>query len=89
MSTDLNITLAERDKVYGSFREKAILSQSIMHLLRRHPTPNMTEAQWEALQMIVHKITRIVVGDPNHLDTWLDIAGYAMLARETCVQTLD
>lgn len=29
--------------------------------------------------MIVHKIGRILNGDPNYADSWHDIAGYATL----------
>jgi hypothetical protein len=35
-----------------------------------------------ALQMIVQKLARIANGDPDHLDSWLDIAGYATLVAE-------
>ena len=29
--------------------------------------------------MIAHKIGRILNGDPNYLDSWIDIVGYAQL----------
>jgi len=32
--------------------------------------------------MIAHKIARIINGDPNHLDSWHDIAGYATLVEQ-------
>ena len=32
--------------------------------------------------MIAVKIARILNGDPNHFDSWIDIAGYATLAAE-------
>jgi hypothetical protein len=38
--------------------------------------------QVEALEMIAHKIGRILSGDPNHQDHWDDIAGYAKLVSE-------
>jgi hypothetical protein len=31
----------------------------------------------EALEMNAHKISRILCGDPNYDDSWVDIAGYA------------
>jgi hypothetical protein len=43
---------------------------------------NLTDVQREALEMILHKIGRIVTGNPNEPDHWLDIEGYARLARE-------
>ena len=38
--------------------------------------------QWEALDMILHKIARIANGDPNYADSWIDIAGYAKLISD-------
>jgi len=32
--------------------------------------------------MIFSKIARILNGDPNHLDSWTDIAGYATLVAD-------
>jgi hypothetical protein len=33
--------------------------------------------QREALDMIMHKVSRILNGNPNHKDSWVDIEGYA------------
>jgi len=38
--------------------------------------------QREALDMICHKIARIVNGNPDYADSWTDIAGYATLVAE-------
>ena len=32
--------------------------------------------------MILHKIGRILNGDPNYADSWHDIAGYAKLVED-------
>ena len=29
--------------------------------------------------MILHKVARILNGDPDYVDSWADIAGYAQL----------
>ena len=39
----------------------------------------MNAAQAEGIDMILHKIGRILNGDPNTADHWHDIAGYATL----------
>jgi hypothetical protein len=39
----------------------------------------MTLVQRESLDMIATKIARIVCGDPDELDSWVDIGGYAEL----------
>jgi hypothetical protein len=38
--------------------------------------------------MIVHKIGRILNGDPNYDDSWADIAGYAQLVVKELNGTL-
>lgn len=43
---------------------------------------HMTASQREALKIIVHKQARIVNGNPNHTDSWVDIAGYATLEAD-------
>ena len=40
---------------------------------------SLSPQQQEALEMICHKIARIVAGNPNFVDHWRDIAGYATL----------
>lgn len=82
MSTDINNTLAERGKRYGSFEGHAEVSQELKltistALYKRGKT--LARDQQEALDMICHKIGRIVNGDPNYDDSWVDIAGYAKL----------
>jgi hypothetical protein len=42
----------------------------------------LTPDQQEALDMIFHKIGRIVNGDPDYADSWIDIAGYATLVAD-------
>lgn len=41
----------------------------------------LSSAQAEALEMIQHKIGRILSGNPNEPDHWRDIAGYATLVE--------
>jgi len=36
----------------------------------------------EALDMIQHKIARILNGDPYYEDSWVDVIGYAQLALD-------
>lgn len=38
--------------------------------------------QRESLEMVMHKIARIINGDPNYADSWHDIAGYAKLVAD-------
>lgn len=43
---------------------------------------SMHADQMEALEMIAHKIARILNGDPDYEDSWRDIAGYATLVAD-------
>ena len=80
--TDINTTLAERGTRYGAFSGHAKVTQALKRVMadalaERNKT--LTDSQWESLEMIAHKIGRIVNGDPNYDDSWRDIAGYAQL----------
>lgn len=44
--------------------------------------PRLQPDQQEALDMICHKIGRILNGDPDYADSWHDIAGYAQLVAD-------
>lgn len=80
MSTDINHTLNERGKRYGEFADHAEISQVLKQYM--HNTQNwyhLSFDQKESLDMIQHKIGRILNGDPNYDDSWVDIAGYATL----------
>jgi hypothetical protein len=38
----------------------------------------------EALDMIALKLSRILSGQANFKDHWLDLSGYSLLAAEAC-----
>lgn len=83
--TDIGKLLAERGKRYGEFDRHAEITQDLKGVishhvldLDRHLDPDMTEA----LEMICHKIGRIINGDPTYTDSWDDIAGYAKLVAD-------
>ena len=75
MSTD--DILKERGKEYGEFPIHAEISQAMKELLKGNT--RLDHVHTEALEMIFHKIARILNGNPNNMDSWADIAGYAEL----------
>lgn len=80
MSSDVNKTLDERGERYGKFRHHAELSQKLKQAMKEKATWwDLSPSQQESLEMIAHKIARILNGDPNYADNWHDIAGYATL----------
>ena len=81
--------LEERGSRYGSFKDNARVSQELSRIVRneqefrtkRGQLP-MTWYEMEALEMICHKMARIVSGnDTSYADNWDDIAGYAQLGK--------
>lgn len=83
--TGVDDILAQRGLRYGKFKDRAQLCQELKRVMVRHAEAlgtTFTDSQWESLEMIAHKIARIVNGDPNHVDSWTDIAGYAKLIAD-------
>jgi hypothetical protein len=77
--------LTEREKTHGDFGVFAECTQQIKNAFaNRAGWGNLNDCQREALDMIAHKIGRILVGDPNFRDHWDDIAGYAKLVADRC-----
>ena len=79
--------LTERGKNYGPFADHAEITQTLKdeikaHLVKRQTHFEITFDEHEALDMICHKIGRIVNGNPHHIDSWDDIAGYARLVAD-------
>ena len=73
--------LEERGKTHGDFEKNAMCSQRLKEVFR---APEFTfrelpREHQEALDMIAHKIARILNGNPSEVDHWQDIAGYALL----------
>lgn len=84
MSTAIEETLAERGKRYGDFGDNAWIAQNIKWAMRRAPNWDLLSAdKKEALEMVAHKIGRILNGDPNYHDSWHDIIGYTKLVADT------
>lgn len=72
--------LTERGSRYGPFKGHARITQALKQDMRcRTNWDSLTDSQQEALEMIAHKIGRILNGDPNYLDSWIDIVGYTQL----------
>ena len=80
---DIADTLAQRGNRYGSFPGHAKITQSIKRAMQDSPNWNgLTDQQREALEMVAHKIGRILNGDPNYHDSWHDIVGYTKLVAD-------
>lgn len=80
--SDVNETLKNRGARYGSFDKHAAITQALKATLQAcKGWDPLNPSQKEALEMIAHKMGRILNGDPNYADSWHDIAGYATLVE--------
>lgn len=83
--TDVTAVLTERGARYGKFTDHARVTQTLKAICTRHAETqgvDLEPDQQEAIDMICHKLGRIVNGDPNYADSWVDIAGYAKLVAD-------
>ena len=77
--------LTARGTRYGPFVGHADVTQQLKHTIAVELGSRdkvLAVDQQEALDMICHKIGRIVNGDANYDDSWIDIAGYAQLVAD-------
>lgn len=82
--TDINQTLKERGIRYGDFTEHARITQNIKRAMSDSPNWLLiSDDKKEALDMLAHKIGRILNGDPEYHDSWHDIIGYTKLVADT------
>ena len=75
----------ERAITYGKFEELAEVSQRFkdsLHYFLITRNKYLAPDQQEAMELIFHKFARVVNGDPDHIDNWKDIAGYATLVAD-------
>ena len=75
--------LAQRGRNYGDYPQKAEFIQNMKLMVRMSQSWfKMDPDMRESVDMIATKMGRIAYGDPSHLDSWVDIAGYAKLVAD-------
>ena len=75
--------LSERQATHGDFADHAQTTQLLKTVMHSQPGwTRLNAMQRESLDMIAHKIGRVLSGNPNHADHWIDIQGYARLIEE-------
>lgn len=82
----LDNTLAERGGRYGGFKDHARIAQNIKRGFMCSGYDNLPDMHRQALEVIADKIARILNGDPNYLDNWHDIQGYARLVEVQLIE---
>ena len=83
--TNVDTILNERGSRYGNFFDHARITYTLKEAAHKFAVEKgkaFTPDQAEAMDMIFHKLGRILNGDPNYADSWVDIAGYAQLVAD-------
>ncbi len=71
--------LKQRQSTHGDYPSVAVTAMEIIGIIRMHP---LDDAVLEnTLIQIAGKIARILCGNADHQDHWVDIQGYAKLAQ--------
>lgn len=83
--TDVTAVLTQRGARYGKFTDHAEFTQTLKAIIKTKMGEKwdmLADDQKEALEMIAHKLGRIINGDPDYADSWVDIAGYSKLVAD-------
>ena len=87
--TSIDDVTAERGKRYGNYADHAALSPAIQNILYSALAPNpnvdldpLDDDIKETLEMMAHKLGRLVNGFTYFADSYIDIAGYAKLVGD-------
>ena len=83
MKKEIDKTLEERGSRYGEFDDHSRITQGIKRAMTDSKNWNdLQDDMKESLEMVAHKIGRILNGDPYYKDSWHDIIGYIRLIEE-------
>jgi hypothetical protein len=86
MSEQIEQTLQDRGVRYGAFIGHSVITQGIKRAMIASPNwAILRDDQREALEMVAHKIGRILNGDAYYHDSWHDIIGYTKLVSDTLI----
>ena len=80
---ETNKLLNERGSTHGNYADGARTIQGLKAFFHRHDGwQKLSDKQKESFDMFATKLGRILAGDANHKDSWIDISGYATLIVE-------
>jgi hypothetical protein len=89
---EINKIIDDREATHGAFSDTAQVSQRLKSALRfagdSDGYNNLSDIQKEALDMICSKISRIINGNANEVDHWVDVAGYSMLVAKAIEKSI-
>jgi hypothetical protein len=80
---DISSTLEDREGTYGNFASHATITQGLKRVMENSRNwERLADDQRECLEMVMHKVGRILNGDPDYKDSWHDIVGYVKLVDD-------
>ena len=84
MTKEINDLTSEKAKTHGDFDLSSLFVRRVYTEIANSPNfHNLTPPQERGLRMIVEKLSRILYGDSQFLDHWIDIEGYAKLINDS------
>lgn len=84
--SNIDATLEERGSRYGEFGDHALVTQNIKRsMYDTRNWPELDDDKAECLEMVAHKIGRILNGDSDYVDSWTDIIGYVRLVEKRLI----
>lgn len=85
---DVRTILNERRNQHGRLTDHARVCQAMKRAMRDSlGWELLADDMKEAADMIVHKLARTLSGNPNYIDHYRDIAGYAQLVVDRLQET--
>jgi hypothetical protein len=85
-STSISEVLAARGRRYGDFKTHAQITQDLKKVMQKTKQwSGLSADKKEALEMLAHKIGRVLNGDPEYEDSWRDMEGYSRLVADDLV----
>ena len=77
---DIQEVLRAKGQHYGDFLNHARITQNIKRaLVDSKNWEELPDAMKESLEMVAHKIGRLLNGNPLYKDSWIDMIGYLQL----------
>lgn len=84
--SNIDQILKDRGSRYGEFCEHAFITQGIKAAMATGRNwDGIDDDMRECLEMVAHKIGRILNGDPDYIDSWTDIIGYTRLVEKRLI----
>lgn len=80
------LTFGPRDIEYGPPAINLGAAGEFKQLARKHARRNISPAEWEALDMMITKLGRVLTGAPKR-DTYVDGATYFAIAGEIALDS--